>query len=69
MSGKNGAVRTCEEVAEIMTSRGYPMGACAVWLHEQSALKKLRARLTEYAPDACRSLLKPDTKQEAQPCV
>lgn len=43
------AVRTQQEVADIMTARGYPMGASAVWCLEKNALKKLRWGLARIA--------------------
>jgi len=36
------AIRTMQEVAEIMTSRGYPMTRRAVWFAERRVFRKLR---------------------------
>jgi hypothetical protein len=45
------AVRTQQEVAEIMTARGYPMGASAVWWTERRALQKIKILLSSTAKD------------------
>jgi hypothetical protein len=42
------AVRTQDEVAQIMTGRGFPMNRAAVWHIERRALAKLREGLREF---------------------
>lgn len=45
------AVLTMEQVAEIMTRRGYPMGRGLVYQLERKAIAKLREGLADLAPD------------------
>ena len=45
------AVRTMEEVAAIMTRRGYPMGRGLVYQLERKAIAKLREALADLATD------------------
>lgn len=43
------AIRTQQEVAEIMTARGYPMGKSNVCMLETKAIRKLRRGLADMA--------------------
>ncbi|MBW3538728.1 MAG: hypothetical protein KY476_00510 [Planctomycetes bacterium] len=45
------AIRTQEEVARILTERGEPITKGGVFMAEQTALRKLRSLLAEFAPD------------------
>jgi len=55
--GKNTAILTHEEVADIMTSKGYPMSRSRVAQIELCAIHKLRIALLDIAADEIRGEL------------